>query len=115
MIPYPVRRGETLTLYLEAVSGDPTTVSAVVSKLKPAQSGATPPASVAAAAVLQVTAQTTSPGTGILPGWYVTLTASQSAALPVGTYYADAGYQVGGAQAVTDTIVIQVFDAVSIP
>ena len=115
MTTYTVRRGETLTLYLEAVTGDPTTISNLLVKLKPAHNGAPPPADVPAIATLQTTAQATSPGAGILPGWYVLITAIQSAALAIGTYFTDAAFQVAGAQFVTDPVGIEVVDPISIP
>jgi hypothetical protein len=112
---YIVRRGETLTLYLEAVTGDPTTASNLTVKLKPAQNGAAPPASVPAVATLQTTYQATSPGPGILPGWYILITAVQSAALALGSYFTDAAFQVAGSQFVTDPICIVAVDPTSIP
>ena len=112
---YTVRRGETLSLYLEAVTGDPATVSGLVIKLKPSVSGAAPPASVASVATLLTTFQATSPGAGILPGWYVLVTAAQSAALAIGSYFTDAAFMVAGSQYVTDPIAIEVVDPISIP
>lgn len=117
---YIVRRGETLSLYLEAVTGDPASASNVTVKLKPAVAGAAPPQSTAAIATLQVTAQPTSPGNDaggvpIQPGWYAVLTAAQSAGLTPGAYFADAAFQVGAAQFVTDKIAVEVLDPISLP
>lgn len=127
MTTYTVSRGATLSLYLEAISGDPTTATNAVAKIAPLpisprvaafQGGLSSPA---VASALQVTLQTTSPGldpsTGlpIGPGWYVTLGASLSATLAAGSYVVDMAFQVGTAEIVSDQIFVQIINAVSIP
>lgn len=127
MTNYYVRRGATLSLYLEAVSGNPATVSNPVAKMAPqpvsarvaAFQGSSPPAT--APVTLTVTAQATSPGndptTGLAinPGWYVTLSAAQSALLAVGVYVVDMAFQVGAAEFVSEQVTVQVDNAASLP
>ena len=120
MTVYTAVVGETLTLYLEAVSGSPAGSTTPVAKLKPSLSGAPPPPAVAVVATPTVTLQPTSPGNDpagvpIGPGWYVILSAAQTAGLGRGRYALDAAYQVGGGQFVSVVAVIHLVDGVSLP
>lgn len=127
MTNYTVRRGATLSLYLEAIIGDISTVSNPVAKIAPqpvsarvaAFQGASP--ATTPPLTLTVIAQSTSPGvdptTGlaIAPGWYVTLSAAQSATLPVGVYVVDMAFQVATAEFVSEQVTVQVDNAASLP
>jgi hypothetical protein len=113
--------GETLPIYLEAVSGDPVSASDVVARLKPMFSsmGPLPDEKVPSIASLVVTAQLTSPGdypdgTVIGPGWYVTLTDEASATLDVGFYATDVAFKIGDQTFVTDPALIQIVNSVSL-
>lgn len=120
--PYQVAIGETLTLYVEALTGDPATATSLVAKLKSIDNPQAniPAESVLAVATLTVTLQTTSPGlntdgTAIKPGWYVTLAAATTATLAAGYYITDLAFAVAGAEIVTDPVVVQISPAVSLP
>jgi hypothetical protein len=105
---YTVRRGETLLLYLEAVSGDPATVLSSVAKLKGP--------GIADPIVLPMVLRPTQPSPGIgIPGWYVTVPDTVTAgAQALGNYLVDAAVHIAGATFVTETITIQVISSVSL-
>jgi hypothetical protein len=105
---YSVRRGETLTLYLEAVNGDPATVTSAVAKLKSSPVGGGDPA-----IPLQMTLQATSPGAGILPGWYVVIPDTLTATLKSSNYLVDAAVQMAGGTFISETITVQVINSAS--
>jgi hypothetical protein len=116
-----VAAGEALVIYLEAVIGDYTTVTPTSAHIKPIPSPTmpVPGASVASVGALAIQAQTTSPGlnadgTAILPGWYLTLDEAQSASLVPGYYIADMAYTLAGNQFVTDPVVINIVNSVSL-
>lgn len=108
---YTFQRGETVALALAVVSGNPAIVGAVTAAIKPAVEGrALPdPATPVAAtfSVAFVAAAGTDPAR-----WLLTLTPAVTAALPAGTYLADARLAVGGGVTITETIGLRLRDAV---
>jgi len=112
MAVYSFQRGETISLALEAVSGDPLAVSAVTAAMKPLAPGRAAPdpdAAVAATFVVSFVA-----ASGSDPArWLLTLSAAESAALAAGSYSADARLVIGGGVAITDTVRLRLEDAVT--
>jgi hypothetical protein len=112
MTPYVFQRGETISLALDAVTGDPLTVSAISAKLKAVPPGRTTVpdgASVAASFVIAPRA-----AAGDIPaGWTLTIPAAVSATLAVGSYLADAKLDIGSGTIVTDSVAIRLRGSVS--
>ncbi len=112
MTPYVFQRGETVLLALDAVAGDPLTVTSVTAAMKPVAAGRS--AVDPAAAVAATFAVTSRAAAGDIPaGWTLTLAAGASAAVPAGTYLADAKLIVGSGVTITDTVAIRMVDAVT--
>jgi len=109
---YIFQRGESITLALEAVSGDPAAVGAVTAALKPLAAGRAAPDPdtpvVASFTVNFVAASGADPAR-----WLLTLTAAQSAGLAAGSYVADARLGIGGGIAITETVTLRLRDAVT--
>jgi hypothetical protein len=106
MTTYTFQRGETVSLALDAVQGDPLTVTSVTAALKPLSAGRTmvdPGAAVAATFVVA-----NRPG-----GWTLTISAAASAALAAGTYLADAKLVVAGQVTITEPVAVRMIDAVT--
>ncbi len=112
MTPYTYQRGETISLALDAVTGDPADVSAISAAMKPILPGRTDAsADTAFAASFVVTPR---PASGdIPPGWILTIPALVSANLVPGAYIADARLEVAGGVIVTDAIAIRLRQSVS--
>jgi hypothetical protein len=112
MTPYIYQRGETISLALDAVTGDPAQVTAISAAMKavpPGRSEAPATASVAASFAV-----TPSPAVGDQPaGWTLTIPALVSASLSPGAYVADARLEVAGGVIVTDTVAIRLRQSVS--
>lgn len=112
MTPYIFQRGETISLALDAVSGDPLGVSAISAQLKavpPGRTAVPPGAPVAATFVVLPRA-----ASGDVPaGWTLIISAATSAMLSAGAYLADARLEVSGTVIVTDSVAIRVRDSVS--
>lgn len=93
------RIGEDIAIALDAVQGDPATVTAISAKMKPARVSANrvdlDPQGTAID--LLVTAQTPSSA-----GWTLSLVHSQSALLEPGIYGIDARIEMAGAIEITD-------------
>lgn len=108
---YIFRRGETITVSLDAVGGDPTLVSEVVALLK-----LTPPRGqtwddAPTAATFAVASRAAS---GDVPaGWLLTIAANVSAGLEPGNYMTDAKLTVSGGVIVTEPLKIQIRPSVS--
>lgn len=99
-------------LALDAVQGDPTIVTSVSAAIKPVAAGRTmidPAAAVAATFV--VTTRVAS--SGLPRGWTLTIPAGVSAAIPGGTYLADAKLVAGGVVTITEPVAIRMIDAVT--
>jgi hypothetical protein len=99
MTTYSFQRGETVSLALDAVTGDPATVTSVTAAMKPVAASFSVSSRVAA---------------GSIPaGWTLTLSAAVSAALAAGTYLADAKLVVAGGVTITEPVAIRMIDAVT--
>jgi hypothetical protein len=112
MTPYVYQRGETISLALDAVSGDPLTVSAIAAKMKAVPPGRTTvPDGAPVAASFVVTPRAAS---GDIPaGWTLTIPATVSAGLAVGSYLADARLDIGSGTIVTESVAIRLRGSVS--
>ena len=112
MTTYTFQRGETVSIALDAVQGDPATVTSVTAALKPVAAGRTlvdPGATVAATFSVSNRA-----AAGNIPaGWTLTLSAAISAGLAAGTYLADARLVVAGGVTITEPVAIRMIDAVT--
>ncbi|MDE2434723.1 MAG: hypothetical protein KGM49_00550 [Sphingomonadales bacterium] len=97
------RIGETASIELDAVAGDPSTVVAPEAYLAPAdmRGGTATIREGAARTALTITPRAAS---GTVPaGWTVTLTATASATLSPGVYGIDVKLPVGGTIEITET------------
>lgn len=112
MTTFTFQRGETVSIALDAVQGDPLAVSSVTAALKPVAAGRTlvdPGAAVAA--TFSVSPRTAA---GAIPaGWTLTISAAASAGLAAGTYLADAKLVVAGGVTITEPVAIRMIDAVT--
>lgn len=112
MTTFTFQRGETVSLALDAVQGDPLTVTSVTAAMKAVAAGRTlvdPAAAVAA--TFSVSPRVAA---GNIPaGWTLTLSAATSAALAAGTYLADAKLIVAGGVMITEPVAIRMIDAVT--
>lgn len=112
MTPYTFQRGETISLALDAVTGDPLSITAIDAAMKnvpPGRTGVPDGAPVAAIfSIVPRAAQGDLP-----PGWTLTVDASASALLAPGSYLADARLQVAGGVIVTDPVAIRLKQSVS--
>jgi hypothetical protein len=113
---YTVKKGGTARWLHEALSGDPSTATNLVSKLKPIPHAEAdlPAPEVAAVATLEVAHHAASAGVGA--GWLVTVTDTVSAGLTPGYYATDLAYDFGSETYLTDAdIILHVEPAVSVP
>ena len=112
MTPYTYQRGETISLALDAITGDAAQVTAISAAMKPVPPGRTEaPASAPFAASFTVTPRL---ALGNEPaGWTLTIPALVSASLSPGAYVADARLEVAGGVIVTDSVAIRLRQSVS--
>jgi hypothetical protein len=112
MTPYVFQRGETISLALDAVTGDPAAVSAIVAQLKAVPAGRTNvPASTPIAASFTISSRA---AMGEIPaGWTLTIPAATSALLSAGAYLADAKLTVAAGVVVTDSVALRVRESVT--
>ncbi len=112
MTPYIFQRGETISLALDVVSGNPLSVSSVTAQMKAVPPGRTTvPSGTAIAANFTVTSRAAA---GDIPaGWTLTIAAATSATLTAGAYLADALLNVAGGVVITDQVAIRIRDAVT--
>ncbi|MEK6636991.1 MAG: hypothetical protein AABY88_02795 [Pseudomonadota bacterium] len=112
MPPYIYQRGETISLALDALSGDPGAVSAISAQLKAVAPGRlTIAPDAAVAANFEITPRAAFDD---LPaGWTLTIPASVSAMLDAGFYGADARLEVAGGVIITDQVALRIRDAVT--
>lgn len=112
MTPYTFQRGETISIALDAVTGDPhavTTISAVMKALPIGRTTLPDDAPVAASFVITPRA-----AEGENPaGWTLTLAASVSAGLAPGNYLADARLSIAGGVIVTEPVAIRIKPSVT--
>lgn len=112
MTPFTFQRGETIALALDAVNGDPLTVTAISAVLKAVPPGRTGvPDGAPVAATFSVALRIASGE--IPPGWTLSIDASSSAALTPGAYLADARLEVAGGVIVTEPVAIRVQPSVT--
>jgi hypothetical protein len=112
MTPFVYQRGETISLALDAVSGDPAGVSIISAQLKAVPPGRTSvPAGAPVAASFTVAPRADSGG--IPPGWTMTIPAATSAGLASGSYLADARLEVAGGVIITESVALRLRDTVS--
>jgi hypothetical protein len=112
MNPYIFQRGETVSLALDALVGDPLTVSAISARVKAVAPGRTGVSAVdPVAAVFNIVPRTAT--TGIAAGWTLTIPAAVSATLPAGSYLADARIEIGGGVVITESVAISLRESVS--
>jgi hypothetical protein len=113
MTPYIFQRGETISLALDAVTGDHLAVSAISAAMKAVAPGRT--SSDASAPVAAAFSISPRAAVGdIPPGWTLTIPAIVSAALPAGAYLADAKLAVGGGVIVTETVALRIKESVTL-
>jgi hypothetical protein len=112
MTPYVFQRGETISLALDALSGDPAAVSAIIARLKAVPPGrAHVPPGAPVAAEFDIVDR---PAAGEIPaGWTLTIPAAESAALSPGPYLADARLDVAGGRVITESVAIRIRESVS--
>lgn len=112
MTPFAFQRGETISLALDAVSGDPAEAGAIAASLKavpPGRTGVAANAPVAASFVLSSRAATDENPAG----WTLTIPAAVSATLAPGSYLADARIEIAGGVVVTDSVAIVLRESVT--
>jgi hypothetical protein len=109
---YIFQCGETVSLALAVVSGDPGIVSAVTAAMKPVTAGrSTPDPAVPVAASFAVSFLAAA---GDEPArWLLTLAPAVTASLPAGRYLADARIVVAGGVSITETVALSLRDAVT--
>ncbi len=112
MTPYIFQRGETISLALDAVSGDPASVTALTAQLKAVPPGRTSvPEGAAIAASFSVAARASD---GEAPaGWTLTIPSAASAALPAGSYLADARLEVAGGVVISESVALRLRPSVT--
>jgi hypothetical protein len=113
MTPFIFQQGETISLALDAVTGDPADVlaiSAVMKALPPGRTSVSQSAPVAATFTVTPRAA----AGDIPPGWVMTVSAAASALLTAGSYLADARLEVAGGVIITDSIGLRIRPSVTI-
>ena len=112
MTPYIFQRGETVSLALDALAGDPLAVSAISASVKAVAPGRTGVSAVApVAAVFDITPRAAA--SEIPAGWTLTIPAAVSATLAAGSYLADARIEIAGGVVITDSVGIALRESVS--
>jgi hypothetical protein len=112
MTPYTYQRGETISLALDAVTGDPLSVTAISAAMKAVAPGRTSvSAGTPVAGVFTISSRAAQGD--IPPGWNLTIDAGTSAALAVGNYLADAKLTIGGGVVITESVAISLRESVS--
>lgn len=103
---YTFHRGETLSLALDAVTGDPASVTAITAALKPLAAGRTVVDASAPATALSVAANGTT-------GWTLTLSVAVCVTLSPGSYVADARLGSASGVVITDPVAIRIVEGVT--
>lgn len=112
MPPYIFQRGETISLALDAVTGDPLTVTAISAAMKAVPPGRTGvPDGAPVAATFSISPRTAAGE--IPPGWTLTIDAATSATLTAGNYMADARIEVAGGVIVTEPVALRLKPSVT--
>ncbi len=112
MPPFLFQRGETILLALDAVMGDPLTVTAIGAVMKAVPPGRTGvPDDAQVAATFSVSSRA---AVGDIPaGWTLTVDGATSATLVPGAYLADARLEVAGGVIVTEPVAIRIKPSVT--
>ena len=112
MTPYLFQRGETISLALDAVTGDPGDVTAITAQLKAIPPGRTsvPPGEPVAADFAISTRAATPEAPG---GWTLIIPAATSAGLTPGHYLADARLVIAGSVVLTEPVALRIRQAVT--
>jgi hypothetical protein len=112
MTPYLFQSGETISLALDALDGDPLTVSAISAQLKAVPPGRTiVPSGAPVAATFVVLPRAAS---GDVPaGWNLIISAATSATLVPGLYFADARMEISGSVVITEQIALKLREPVT--
>jgi hypothetical protein len=109
---YIFQRGETVSLALAVVSGDAAVVISVTAAIKPVTAGrGTPDPAVPVAASFAVSFSAAAAGEPAR--WLLTLPPAVTAALPAGSYLADARLVTAGGVCITETVALTLRDAVT--
>lgn len=112
MTPYIFQRGETISLALDAVTGDPLTVSAITAQLKAVPPGRTSvPPGTSVSASFTVTNRLAT--VDIPAGWTLIIPAAISATLGAGSYLADARLEIAGGVVISEAVALRIRDAVT--
>ncbi len=112
MPPYIFQQGETISLALDAVIGNPGDVSGIAAQLKALPPGRTSvPAGAPVAAAFVIVPRTASGD--VPPGWTLTIPAGASAVLQPGSYLADARLNVAGGVIITESISLRIAASVT--
>ena len=111
MTTYTFQRGETVSIALDAVTGDPASVTSITAAIKPVAAGrsSVDPSSAIAATF---TVSNRAAAGNIPAGWTLTIPAATSTTLAAGTYVADARLVVAGGVTITEPVAIRMVDAV---
>jgi hypothetical protein len=112
MTPYTFQRGETISVALDALTGDPQTVIAISAAMKavaPGRTSVTETQPIAAAFEIYPRAASGE----ISAGWTLIIPAATSAALAPGSYLADARIEIAGAVVISETVAIRIVQSVS--
>ncbi len=112
MTPYIFQRGETISIALDAVTGDPLSVTSVSAVMKALPIGRTTlPDDAAIAASFVITPRLAE---GDVPaGWTLTIPAAVSAGLAPGAYLADARLELAAGVVVTEAVAIRIKPSVT--
>jgi hypothetical protein len=112
MPPYIFQQGETISLALDAVSGDPADVSAIAAQLKALPPGRTTvPVGAPIAAAFVISPRAASGD--VPPGWTLSIAAEPSAQLQAGSYLADARLSVASGVIITESISLRIAASVT--
>jgi hypothetical protein len=109
MKPYVFTRGETIVLALDALVGDPLTVTAISAKLRvipPGRTTISPSAPVAATFTVMSRAANGS----VAAGWDLV---AASTGLAAGRYGADARLEIAAGVIITDMVLIEIREGAS--
>jgi hypothetical protein len=112
MTPYTYQRGETISLALDVVTGDPLSVTGINAAMKAVAPGRTSVNAGAPVAAVFAISPRAAQG-DIPPGWNLTIDATTSGALGVGNYLADAKLTVAGGVVITESVAISIRESVS--
>jgi hypothetical protein len=112
MTPNIYQRGETVSLALDCVTGDPLAVTSISAGMKAVAPGRTSVSAGAPVAAVFAVSPRAAQG-DIPPGWTLTIDAATSAALAVGSYLADAALTVAGGVIITESVTLSIRESVS--